>query len=145
MTHYHTPAMPRRPITGDWTIDLDDAFERRVDGGDVLFWLRPRTVYATVFATDDVEAEEAITQLLAGRPGAPVQTFDRVEPGLAGHAYLLPEGEGRNRYWGLNTWTAARASVACVTFYFEQLDDLDWALAVWRTVRCTPCEPRYLN
>ena len=142
---YHPPPMPRRPITADWSIDLDDTFQRRVDGGDVMFWLAPRTVYATVYATDDVSAEEAVTRMLEGRPGTPVQTFDRVEPGLAGHAYLLPEGEGRERYWGLNTWTAARGSVACVTFYFEQLDDLDWALGAWHTVRCESCERRYLN
>lgn len=145
MSHYHTAAMPLRPIAGDWTIDLGDAFQRRVDGGDVMFWLPPRTVYASVFGTNDVEAEEAIARMLEARPGTPVQTFDRVEPGLAGHAYLLPEGEGRDRYWGLNTWTAARRSVACVTFYFEDLDDLDWALDAWRTVRCAPCERRYLN
>lgn len=137
--------MPRRPITHDWTIDLDESFQRRADGGDVMFWLPPRTVYATVFATDDVEAEEAIARMLEGRPGDPVRTFDRLEPGLAGHAYLLPEGEGRGQYWGLNTWTAARGSVACVTIYFEDLDDLDWALRAWQSVRCKAGENRYLN
>ena len=141
----HPPDMPRRPITSDWTIDLDAAYQRRVDGGDVMFWLPPRTVYASVYATADVEAEEAITRMLAGRPGTPVQTFDRAEPGLAGHAYLLPEGEGKGRYWGLNTWTAARGSVACVTFYFEQLDDLDWALDTWHSVRCESCDRGYFN
>ena len=145
MSHYDTAAMPRRPITGDWTIDLDEAFRRRVDGGDVMFWLRPRTVYATVYSTDDVEAEEAIARMLEGRPGTPVQSFDRVEPGLAGHAYLLPEGEGPERYWGLNTWTATRGSVVCVTFYFDELDDLPWALDVWHTVACAPGERPYLN
>jgi hypothetical protein len=128
--------MTRRPLTNDWSIELDDAFERRVDGGDVVFWLRPRTVYATVYATQDVEAEEAIAKMLEGRPGAPVKTFDRAEPGLVGHAYLLPEGEGDGRYWGLNTWTAARGSVCCVTFYFEDLNDLHWAIRAWHTVRC---------
>ena len=38
-------------------------------------------------------------------------------------------------YWGLNTWTAARGSVACVTIYFEELSDLDWAIGVWKSVR----------
>ena len=137
--------MPRRPITHHWTIDLDEAFQRRTDGGDVMFWLPPRTVYATVFATDDVEAEEAIAKMLEGRPGEPVRTFDRLEPGLAGHAYLLPEGEGRGQYWGLNTWTATRGSVACVTFYFEDLDDLDWALRAWHTVRPESQERGYVN
>ena len=31
--------------------------------------LRPRTVYASVFATDDAGAEEAVTTMFAGRPG----------------------------------------------------------------------------
>jgi hypothetical protein len=137
--------MPRRPITGEWTLELDDAFQRRVDGGEVMFWLPPRTVYAALYATGDVDAEEAIARMLEGRPGTPLQTFDRVEPGLAGHAYLLPEGEGRGAYWGLNTWTAARGSVACVTFYFEDLDDLQWALEAWRTVRCERCDRAYVN
>ena len=137
--------MPRLRITDDWTIELDDAFQRRAEGGDVMFWLPPRTVYATVFPSDDVEAEEAIAQLLEDRPGEPVRTFDRLEAGLAGHAYLLPEGQGRGQYWGLNTWTAARGSVACVTFYFEDLDDLDWALRAWQTVRREAKDEGYLN
>ena len=145
MSPYHTLDMPQRPLTGAWTIDLDNAFQRRVDGNDVMFWLPPRTVYATVYATADVDAEEAIAQMLQGRPGAPVRTFDRAEPGLAGHAYLLPEGEGRDRYWGLNTWTAARGSVACVTFYFDDLDDLDWAMHAWHSVRRAGGEGNLLN
>jgi hypothetical protein len=145
MTHYHTAAMAQRAILGGWTIELDDGFQRRVDGGDVMFWQPPRTVYATVYASGDAGAEEAIARMIEGRPGTPVQKFDRVQPGTAGHAYLLPEGEGRERYWGLNTWIATRDSVACVTFYFEQLDDLEWALAAWRSVRCEPPDRRYLN
>ena len=128
--------MVRRPIINDRSIELDQPFERRVEGGDVVFWLPPRTVYATVYATQELEAEEAIARMLEGRPGTPVKTFDREEPGLVGHAYLLPEGEGRGRYWGLNTWTAARGSVCCVTFYFEKMDDLHWAIRAWHSVRC---------
>ena len=134
--------MPRRPLTHEWTIELDEMFQRRAAGGEVMFWLPPRTVYATVFPTTDADAEQAIATMIEGRPGSPVQTFDRAEPGLAGHAYLLPEGEGRGRYWGLNTWTAARGSVACVTFYFEDMRDLDWAIRAWQSVRRGTPEPR---
>ena len=134
--------MPRRALVNDLQKNPNSLI---VGAGDVMFWLPPRTVYATVFATDDVEAEEAIAKMLEGRPGEPARTFDRLEPGLAGHAYLLPEGEGGGRYWGLNTWTAARGSVACVTFYFDDLDDLDWALAAWQSVRRETREKGYLN
>ena len=73
--------------------------------------------------------------MIEGRPGIPVQMFDREGPGIQGHAYLLPEGGKDNKYWGLNTWTAAKGSVACVTIYFENLDDLNWAISTWKTVR----------
>ena len=94
-----------------------------------------RTIYASVFHTNNAEAEDAIEKMIEGRPGIPVQMFDRQEPGLAGHAYLLPEGDEERKYWGLNTWTAAKGSVACVTIYFDNLDDLNWAIGLWKSVR----------
>jgi hypothetical protein len=140
--------MPRHEITSQWSVELEEGYLRKVDAGDVLLW-RPearRTVYAAVFNTGNTEAEEAIERMLEGRGGGePARTYDRVEPGIVGHAYLLPEGQGRHEYWGLNTWTAARGSVACVTFYFDTLDDLRWALDAWMSVQCGPPEKRYAN
>ena len=125
----------RYVIGTDWSILVDSDFERRIDGGDVVLWKRGRTVHASVYNTNNTEAEDAIERMLEGRPGIPVQSFDREEPGLAGHAYLLPEGDKEHRYWGLNTWTAAKGSVACVTIYFDHIDHLNWAISVWKSVR----------
>ena len=133
-------------ITHDWTIELDDGFERRVEEGDLVLWDGRRTVYASVFETSNADVEEAIATMIERRKETPVRTFDRVGAGLAGHAYLLPEGEGDGEYWGLNTWTAGRTSVACVTFYFADVGDLAWAVRAWESVQCGPCEPRrYVN
>ena len=129
------PRTHRVLITNHWSIELDADFFRRVDDGDLVLWKPGRTVYAAVYWTDVAAAEEAIARMVEGRPGVPRRTFDRSEPGLAGHAYLLPEGEGAARYWGLNTWTACRMSVACVTFYFRHVGELDWALRAWQSVR----------
>ena len=135
--------MPAVPITNDWWLELDDEFERRTEGGDLVLWSGTRTVYASVFR--DADADAAIAAMLEARKEAAVRTFDRVEANVIGHAYLLPEFDDvRGEYWGVNTWTAGRGSVACVTFYFQDLDDLDWALAGWRSVHCGPCEA-YVN
>ena len=131
-------------ITADWFLELGDEFERRTEGGDVVWWSGARTVYASVFHTSNADADAAIATMLEGRKETPVQTFDRAGPDLVSHAYLLPEREDGGDYWGLNTWTAARGSVACVTFYFESLDDLPWALRAWQSVQCGRCE-RYVN
>ena len=132
-------------ITSGWWIELDDAFERRTQGGDLVLWHGTRTVYASVFRGSNADADAAIAAMLEARKEAPVRTFERVEAGVTGHAYLLPEhDEERGDYWGLNTWTAGPESVACVTFYFQRLDDLDWAVAAWGSVHCGACD-RYVN
>ena len=127
--------MIRQVIGTDWSVLVEPDFKRRVDCGDVVLFKPGRTIYASVFNTNNAEAEVAIEKMLEGRPGIPVQMFDRQEPGLAGHAYLLPEGNGGRRYWGLNTWTAAKGSVACVTIYFDDFNDLNWAIGLWKSVR----------
>lgn len=127
--------LSRHIIGTGWSILIDSDFAREVQDGDVVLWRGRRTVHASVFNTNNAGAEEAIEKMIEGRPGIPVQMFDREEPGLAGHAYLLPESKGNRNYWGLNTWTAAKGEVACVTIYFEDLNDLNWAITVWKSVR----------
>ena len=137
--------MPTVPITSEWWLDPGGDFERRPDGGDVVLWDGVRTVYASVFRGGNIDAEAAIAAMLDARKAAPLRKFDRVEANAIGHAYLLPEHDDEGeQYWGLNTWTASRGSVACVTFYFQGLDDLNWALAGWQSVQCGKCET-YVN
>lgn len=127
--------LTRHLIGTDWSILVDCDFVRQVTSGDVMLHKPGRTIHASVFNTNNTEAEDAIEKMIEGRPGIPVQSFDREEPGIAGHAYLLPETDDEANYWGLNTWTAAKGAVACVTIYFDDLDDLNWAISVWKSVR----------
>lgn len=125
----------KHKIGNDWSIMVDAAFSRKTSDGAVVLHMRGRTIYCSVFNTNNAAAEEAIQKMIEGRPGIPVQIFDREEPGIAGHAYLLPETSKGRKYWGLNTWTAARASVCCVTIYFHDFEDFNWAIAIWKSVR----------
>ena len=127
--------LTKQQIGQEWSLLVDAEFSRQVMDGEVMFHQPGRTIYAAVFNTNNTAAEEAIEKMIEGRPGIPVQMFDREEVGVCGHAYLLPEGDKTNKYWGLNTWTAARGTVACVTIYFQDFNDLDWAIAVWKSVR----------
>jgi hypothetical protein len=127
--------LDRQPIGTDWSVLIDREFNRKADGGDIVFWKADRSVYASVFKTIESDAERAIERMIEGRPGIPVQIFDRDERGLRGHAYLLPEVLQGHKYWGLNTWTAADGQVACVTIYFDNFNDLNWAIQLWKSVR----------
>jgi hypothetical protein len=125
----------KHSIGNEWSIVVDAAFTRQASGGDIVLHMPGRTIYCSVFHTDNASAEDAIHRMIEGRPGIPVQIFDREEPGLAGHAYLLPEEGKGTLYWGLNTWTAARGSVCCVTIYFHNFEDFNWAIGVWKSAR----------
>ena len=125
----------KQQLGHDWSLLLDGSFARKAISGDIMFHQSSRTVYVSIFNTNNAAAEEAIERMIEGRPGIPVQMFDRDEAGIRGHAYLLPEGDKKNPYWGLNTWTASRGKLACVTIYFKDISDLDWAIGVWKSVR----------
>jgi len=125
----------KQQLGHDWSLLLDRSFARKAISGDIMFHQSSRTVYVSIFNTNNAAAEEAIERMIEGRPGIPVQMFDRDEAGIRGHAYLLPEGDKKNPYWGLNTWTASRGKLACVTIYFKDISDLDWAIGVWKSVR----------
>ena len=127
--------MDRQLIGTDWSVLIDRGFQRKADSGDVVFWTNDRSIYASVFKTTESDAEQAIERMIEGRPGIPVQIFDRDEPGLRGYAYLLPEVNQNHKYWGLNTWTAAEGCVACVTIYFDDINDLNWAIQLWKSIR----------
>jgi hypothetical protein len=129
------PSLCQHSIGTEWSLLLEACFDRQATDGEVRLWTPGRTIYASVFHTNNSEAEEAIEKMIEGRPGIPVQSFDRGEPDIVGHAYLLPEQSGTHNYWGLNTWTAVKGSVACVTIYFREIGELDWAVRVWKSVR----------
>ncbi|HZL37401.1 MAG TPA: hypothetical protein VFC78_18935 [Tepidisphaeraceae bacterium] len=122
-------------IANDWSLVVEDEFVRKIIDGEVMLHMPGRTIYCSVYQTNNATAEDAIQKMIEGRPGIPVQIFDREEPGLCGHGYLLPEIDNGNKYWGLNTWTAARGSVCCVTLYFQDFEDFNWAIGIWKSVR----------
>jgi hypothetical protein len=130
--------LDRQLIGTGWSVLIDPGFQREADGGEVVFWSGGRSIYASVFKTTESDAERAIELMIEGRPGIPVQIFDRDERGLRGHAYLLPEIHQGHKYWGLNTWTAALREVACVTIYFDDFNYLNWAIRLWKSIR--PCQ-----
>jgi hypothetical protein len=137
--------MARCPLNHDWTIELGTGFSRHAEHGDVVFHGGTCSVYASVYQAPSAEAENAIAIMLQERETTPSEVFDRKDPPYSGRAYLIPEGEGNETYWGLNTWTADGKSLACVTFYFSDLDDLDWALKAWQSLSHGQVKAAYAN
>jgi hypothetical protein len=132
--------MPRRLIGHGWSLDLDPSFRERADDGQNVFWSADgKTVYAVVYNSPGADAEGALAEMVRDRGVKPAHRYERADGAVAGEAWLIPEEQGGNQYWGLNTFTTAPTggSVACVTFYFQHKSDVDWARSTWSTVRPT--------
>src|SRR5881628_3867215 len=128
--------MARHMIGSSWSLDLPDAFQRRLQDHQVQFYTPGRTVYAVAYPTRADTAEGALADFLQDHQVKPLETYSRREAGLVAEAFLLQEThpDTERAYLSLITWTATESSVACVTFYFEEEGELEWALNAWRSI-----------
>lgn len=122
-------------ISEDWTFAVDSDFQCRFENGSLVYWRPGHTLYIDVFDCEPGEEITAIEAMLADRVREPKETYDIDEDDLISHAYLLPEDDDGRTYWGLNTLTASRGSVLAVSFYFDDENDKEWALNMWKTIK----------
>jgi hypothetical protein len=113
-----------------WKLTLDSGFKRQ--GGqneDVLLISLGRSYACSAYDLLPGESSaESIARLAGAHAPNPEETF---ENGSAGRAALIRDG----KRWALMGWNVSGRSLLMSKFGFGRREDLDWALAAWRTVR----------
>jgi hypothetical protein len=152
--------MPRISLTDLWSFEIDDNFDRNVveeclvfsqarqlvmspysdledfeddEDEDFDYELLPRrSIWVLVYYVDEDPAVtlEWIKSLL---PEHPDRVFESDRDNLLRYAYLMPTGDPDREYWELTTFCIARSSFARISYNFDELDLLEWALAVWKS------------
>ncbi|MDR1998865.1 MAG: hypothetical protein LBQ06_02840 [Frankiaceae bacterium] len=138
--------MPRRDVTADWSIELDDSFQgRAVDGTLQFVSAGPpmRTVWLAAWSppmTESAEANIAWAKKTAASGAAPGQgerEFDEpgADSGEARYARWCKEAPDGQPRWALNAYTARRGDLVQGAFLSDSPEDLAWALTAWRSLR----------
>ncbi len=62
------------------------------------------------------------------------EVFEHQTERVCGKAVLLPHEEEGRKLWHLQAHTAIAGGIALCNFFFENREDRDWALQIWRSM-----------
>lgn len=130
-------------ISADWWIGLDDSYKTRVDDGSLVFWKPERTVWINIWKEGDGRPpRERLAVWKEDRHVAASDLFEESAPDVLRFAYLLeePEDEGGHRL-GVYSFTVSETSTVQMACYFDLREDLDWAVAVARSLSFRAPDP----
>jgi hypothetical protein len=118
-------------LTEEWTIEIGEDFDRRVEDGSLVLSHDERAIWVDIFDDDREPAEKMV--LLQEDVPENANIWEYEQEGLLKFGYLERDEENEN--FELTTFTVGPTSYALMTFYFDEEKQLDWALKRWRSVR----------
>jgi hypothetical protein len=140
MRHVRMFSMPRRRLTRDWSLVLDNSFRGRVVGEDLQFlsvepWVR--TIWLSLWQPSIEDSpDETLAWILEDVHPSPESRFreqsaDGEEVRYASWYHEVVDGRGA---WGLYAYTVRRGSYVQIALLSDESSDLPWALETWRSV-----------
>jgi hypothetical protein len=133
--------VPRRGLTGEWSIDLDESFRGRVVDEDLQL-VSPgppvRTIWIGVWSPPaDQPPADVLEEILGDVHPSPRLSFR--EEGTDGdelrYASWYAETDDGREQWGLYAYTVRPGSYVQAAFLSDEPADLEWALGAWRSLR----------
>lgn len=122
--------------TGDWTVRIPGYFYDSVeeDGSTAVFWFGERTVRLSSLEVGGKSAAVPTPdELLAGRVSGGINfEFDRGH--LKGQASIGKSSEDGKDFWMLQGRVATTGKLCFVTACFDDPEDQDWAVEVFKSV-----------
>jgi hypothetical protein len=134
--------MTKYKITEQWTIEIDNSFQRRVDEeGDLIFATKDKTVRLAVWGYKDQTRQEIydehkiISTTRDDIETPTLETFDLSDDNAARIGYMIEEADGEKKYKVIYAFTIVDADLVQAAIYFDNDSDKRWALDTWRTIR----------
>lgn len=126
--------MPSMKLTKEWSFNIDSDFQHRIEDEDLVFWRLQQTIWITIYNVDD-SPKETLKLLKQESNPNPVRVFEIEEENLLKYACLTKNEDGDKNYWELTTFCVNRSSYALMSYYFDSVEMLDWALDNWKSIR----------
>ncbi len=127
-------------ITPEWTIDLSDDFETRVEDEKLIFWKTGITVVVAAFRLPDKTGKiDLLNKIQEKIPENIIETLVSTSGEIVGLGYtkIHKELDEKNR---LSLYTFTTSDNACLqtAFYLDNPEDLSWAKSVWERIVYIP-------
>jgi hypothetical protein len=123
-------------ITPEWTIDLSEAFENRVEDEKIIFWRTGVTVVVAVFRVPEgTDKIDLLNQIQKKIPENTIETLVSTSGEIVGLGYtqIHTAMEEKTRL-SLYTFTTSDTSCLQTAFYLDNPDDLAWAKTIWKSI-----------
>lgn len=134
--------MVTHKLSGNWIIDINNLFERRVEESrDLLYTTGDKSVRIAIY-NEEGKSKEAIharhKQVIENRDqtvSKTLRTFDFSDTEIARLGYMIREGDDDKCYGVIYGFSIIEKQFLEVVIYFDDEDDLDWAIETWKNIR----------
>ncbi|WP_199139176.1 DUF2185 domain-containing protein [Pedobacter sp. ASV12] len=134
--------MVKHKLTENWTIDINNLFERRVeDNGSLLYTTGDKSVRLSIWLEEGQSQAQLKThfeQTGLNRDQSQaktIQTFDFSDEHVARVGYQIKEAEADKTYDVIYTFNLIAGEVLAAVFYFDEPADLAWAIETWKNLK----------
>jgi hypothetical protein len=132
--------MTTHRLTEEWTIEINNLFERSIEEDGTLYYTTgDKSVRLTIWNSDK-NKEELFKEYkldINNREETKSKTlkrFDFSDEQVSRIGYLIEEQDDEKTYKVLFGFSIIDNEILQTAFYFDEEEDLDWAIDTWRSI-----------
>ena len=134
--------MVTHKLTENWLIDINNLFERRVEESrNLLYTTGDKSVRIAIWNEEGkskkvIHAEQ--NEAIENRDqtvSETLMTFDFSDAEVARLGYMIQEDDNDKSYRVIYGFSIIDRQVLDVVIYFDDEEDLDWAIETWKNIR----------
>jgi len=132
--------MVKHPLTDEWELTINNLFERQIEeDGELFYTTGDKSLRMVIWNREENKADlykeyqEAITNRDES-PSKTLETFDFSDDKVIRIGYLIKESNENREYSLLCGFSIIDKQVVLATFYFDDPNDISWAVDTWKGI-----------
>jgi hypothetical protein len=133
--------MTTHRLTEDWTIEINNLFERSVEeDGTLIYTTGDKSIRLIVWNSDKNKQElyDDYSRDIENRDQTKSKTFNKFEYSdndVSRIGYLIEENDEEKIYSVIYGFSIIDKEFLQIAIYFDEKNDLDWAINTWKNIK----------